>query len=48
MKRVGHFQRDYFERQLDRPSTPGAGRTAVVIYDDSDIIVCVGELGGCV
>jgi hypothetical protein len=38
-----HFRRDYPERQLDRPPTPRASRTAVVIGDDGDVIVCVGE-----
>jgi gag-polypeptide of LTR copia-type len=39
----GHFRRDYPERQLDRPPTFGAGRTAVAIGDDGDVIVCVSE-----
>jgi Zinc knuckle len=39
----GHFRRDCPERRLDRPPTPGAGRTAVAIGDDGDVIVCVGE-----
>jgi hypothetical protein len=38
-----HFRWDYPERQLDRPPTPEAGLTAVMIGDDDDVIVCVGE-----
>jgi hypothetical protein len=38
-----HFRRDSPERRLDRPPTPGAGRTTVAIGDDGDAIVCVGE-----
>jgi gag-polypeptide of LTR copia-type/Zinc knuckle len=39
----GHFRRDCPERRLNRPPTPRAGRTAVAIGDDCDVIVCVDE-----
>jgi hypothetical protein len=41
--KLGHFQRDYPERQLDRPPTLRVSRTTVAIGDDSDIIVCMSE-----